>query len=480
MSILKYKYKAHKLVNILFYAIVFIVGFSLGFTSNKIDFSKLLSQVLMIDSVSAYEILKDDYITITEKEVVEYFETHEDFNLNEYNRISCTTSLDSLTCSAFSKDTIFRSSVLYGEDPYKYYLVNYIGSYFIFNLEKNNTDNYYFQGVELKTGEYGRGFYNQHGKYQSYQNFNFDSSLSVSQWNDSLNVLDFSNYTVDLIFNENLFKDNPDFKEVCVPNNKDFAISTNNFEINENPDSEYYGAKHYSSYEFIWFPYYPKGLVSYLYDNSKDTNIWIPEADDTYFDLHPIYHYWLDEKEEIDRVWDLEDPGSFLNSLGYTDKYSYFGWYTHPFVVSYASAGLRQFSVFRFNENFEFYSTLENGIDYFEKLEEARNGNICFYIRKDFDVNLLNTDEFGDKYGDITIMGDEILNIQTSESFNNLDSKGLFNKIQIFIGKIFEPCQFIGKYIYNLYTSLHPLLKLFLISVFGLIVLKKIIDMVVR
>ena len=39
MGILNLKCKAHKMVNILFYGVVFVIGFLIGFLGNKIDFT---------------------------------------------------------------------------------------------------------------------------------------------------------------------------------------------------------------------------------------------------------------------------------------------------------------------------------------------------------------------------------------------------------------------------------------------------------
>lgn len=56
MKILSFKYKAHKLVNYLFYLIIFVLGFFIGFTTNKINLNEIVNKVLMIDHVSALEI----------------------------------------------------------------------------------------------------------------------------------------------------------------------------------------------------------------------------------------------------------------------------------------------------------------------------------------------------------------------------------------------------------------------------------------
>ena len=477
MSILKYKYKAHKFINYAFYIVVFIFGFLLGFTTQKIDFNKLVSQFLMIDNASALTIHEDENLKIDETFIYNTFSVnYNNFNLESFPYIPCTehdysTGFHTVQCRAFTEDTF--NSISYRYKKSNYYLYSGSGErgkdylFFVITIPEGN--------ITLDSSISWIYYYFNDDDDTTYTNYNIEiDGKTRNDWN----LLDFEGSNLE--FNENLFKDNPDVKEVCGPNNKDFVISTNNFELLEDDNSQFNGTKSYSSYGFIWFPYYPKGLESYLYDNSKPDNVWIPDEDETYFDLHPIFHYWFDSKEEIDKIWNLEDPGKFLNSFGYIDKYSYFGWYTHPFVVRYANSGLRQFSIFRFNEDFEFYSTLENGIDSFEKLEEARNGNVCFYIRKDFDVNLLNTDEFGDKYGDITIMGDEKLEISTSVNISNLDSKGLFEKVKLFLNEMTEPIDFVKDYIFDLYDSMPYLLKLFIISVFGLIVIKILIGMVVR
>lgn len=56
MSILSYKYKAHKLVNTLFYLIIFAIGFIMGSGVKDTKISNILSNILMIDNVSAYTI----------------------------------------------------------------------------------------------------------------------------------------------------------------------------------------------------------------------------------------------------------------------------------------------------------------------------------------------------------------------------------------------------------------------------------------
>lgn len=110
MKILNLKYKMHKIVNYVFYLIIFIFGFLLGFSAEKIDFSKLISEVLFIDSVNAYTVNKchisknlwnstDPLTVVTSK--------HIDISLNPG---TYTISVDSITTT--SPSTTFHISFL--------------------------------------------------------------------------------------------------------------------------------------------------------------------------------------------------------------------------------------------------------------------------------------------------------------------------------------------------------------------------------
>ena len=87
MSILSYKYKAHKFINYAFYVVVFIVGFLLGFASDKINYNKLISQVLMIDNVQAYE-FKQQKVTVNEEWIYNTLTQNlEGCDINVHNKI---------------------------------------------------------------------------------------------------------------------------------------------------------------------------------------------------------------------------------------------------------------------------------------------------------------------------------------------------------------------------------------------------------
>ena len=54
-NILKLKFKAHVLVNYIFYFLIFIVGFVIGTITKKVNINEIISKFLMIDNVSAAE-----------------------------------------------------------------------------------------------------------------------------------------------------------------------------------------------------------------------------------------------------------------------------------------------------------------------------------------------------------------------------------------------------------------------------------------
>ena len=76
MKLLNLKYKMHKLVNLIFYLIIFGIGFLLGFGAEKINFNKLISQFLFIDNVSAATIT-------TCRDSVNLFDKN-NYNLHKY------------------------------------------------------------------------------------------------------------------------------------------------------------------------------------------------------------------------------------------------------------------------------------------------------------------------------------------------------------------------------------------------------------
>ena len=96
MKLLKLKFKMHKLVNCIFYLIIFGIGFILGFCGNKLNFNKLVSNFLMIDSVQALTI-DGDFI------YNEIILKAEDFKYSEYPYFVCDDAYGTLKCYFFTE-----------------------------------------------------------------------------------------------------------------------------------------------------------------------------------------------------------------------------------------------------------------------------------------------------------------------------------------------------------------------------------------
>lgn len=490
MNILKYKYKAHKLVNTLFYIVVFVIGFVLGFGAKKLDFSELISQVLMIDNVSAIEIGTIKGNKINEEFIYNKFNDFEDGFLAEYPYIVCTYhTTPTLDCIAYSEE-YFSTLYLQTSDNYKYSIGTTGGNNYKLNFSIDKTGVIYGPSKILNTGPTSGGyvdtwFWRNGTGYSMYSNFNLKTVTGSGSTYKRAYTLDFSEYEVNLEFNENLFKDNPDFKQVCVNPDTRFAITSNKITYTDEETE----LKYFNAIDFIWFSYVPDGLTTYLYSSAEETKKTPLTEDGPLFNgINPGYWYYLDEKEEIDKFFNTDSskgeiyPGVTLELEGYTDKYSHFGWYFHPFVVHFDNTqdGNNFFNVFHFKDKLNFYSILENGLDYYEELENARNGNICFYIKNDYDITILNKDIFDDDIGETTILGGDKFDINTSENSSSLNSKGLFSKINLFINNIKDTILFINGYIYELYVSLPNIVQLFIISVFGLIVVSILVRMVTK
>ena len=481
MGILKYKYKAHKLINTLFYVVVFVIGFVLGFGAEKIDFNKLVSQVLMIDNAKAYTITTTSSgEVINEDFIISKFSSYiSDFDVNDYEFAYYKWSGQQYwTVYAIVKENIHLAIQDSSDGDLGYGSVNC-------NIETGKPCYYLFN---IRTsGSQAVSYASSGGVTIQYSNFD-----SLSQYNSSFtynysskNKLDFSKHTVKLEYNENLFKDNPDFKQVCVNPDTRFAITSNNITYTDEETE----LKYFNGIDFIWFSYVPDGLTTYLYSSAEETKKTPLTKDGPLFNgINPGKWYYLDEKEEIDKFFNTNSskgeiyPGVTLELEGYTDKYSYFGWYFHPFVVHFDNTqdGNNFFNVFHFKDKLNFYSILENGLDYYEELENARNGNICFYIKNTYDITILNKDIFDDDIGESTILGGDKFNINTTENSSSLNSKGLFSKINLFINNIKDTILFINGYIYELYVSLPNIVQLFIVAVFGLIVVRILVGMVTK
>ena len=472
MSILSYKYKAHKLVNTLFYVVVFVIGFLLGFGAEKIDFDKLVSQVLMIDNAKAYTIVND----IDESKMVEMFSTNEDFDITIQHNIICFFRSSSLQCYALSDEALnhFTFSYTVGGkiklDLDENYSLNSNPSY-AFKLNYNKTSKT-FTIDNINTWTYG---ISADFTYSSYSNGIYLSFIPTGYENDSWvkskKLLDFSEYSVKVEYNENLFKDNPDFKEVCVPNNKKFGIISKEYNVDENITDETLNNRYYVDRDYIWFPNGVKGLSTFFYHNKSENNVKVIDKDDVSYSMYG-YWYWLNSKEEIDKYFGELPTSAMLQEGGYTDKYKYYNYTMHPFLIRYIGyEDDYMFSVFWFKEL---------GVNHIDSDVIDYPEEYCFFIKNKYDVVLFNSNEWGDLYTDITILGDKDITISTSQNEADVNNVGIFSVVNNFIYQIKGTIIFINTNIHNLFLAMPLLVRMFILSVLTILIIKFLIDMIVR
>lgn len=482
MSILKYKYKAHKFINYAFYLVVFIAGFLLGFSTEKIDINKLVSQVLMIDNVSAIEIGTINGNKINEEYIFNTFNDFEDGFLAEYPYIVCTYhTTPKLECTAYSEE-YFNSLYLKVTDSYKYGIgTTGYGNYKLrFSIDKTGVITGPSKSVNNGTGSSSTvdiQFWRNGTGYTVYSNFDPKTITgSNSTYSKAWKTLDFSDYAINLKYNENLFKDNPDFKEVCVNNYDTFSITSN--EITSYGDD---GSPQYHDFDFIWFQNGLAYLSVFQYDSEASTHINFPGYDENSL---IGWGYWLDTKEEIDKHFSNDNPGMYLALKGYEDKYSYYNWTFYPFEMTFTT-DYHFYTIFSFNNSYLKQAGISTVVDnayikYLDGTIKEDSDQYCFYIKNEYDVNILNRNENGDFNSTITVLGGINKDDKTYELEMGRNTKGFFSTVNNFISKIRPTVIFINTHIFELYTSLPLIVRSFIISFLVLILIRILIGMVVR
>lgn len=154
-EILKMKFKAHRLVNYLFYVIIFFVGFFIGFGAKNLNIKNIISQLMFIDNVEARTIATVNGTPIDEDYVYSRFkEKWENFDINIYNKISCgwfNNTTKSLHCVALTTNA-FNNKTFVAKDSN----VTYNGTNVFrvrYSIPNNKTDAYEFM-YETSTNTY--------------------------------------------------------------------------------------------------------------------------------------------------------------------------------------------------------------------------------------------------------------------------------------------------------------------------------------
>lgn len=453
MSILKYKYKAHKLINYVFYVIVFLVGFFIGFGSKEINFSKLISQVLMIDNAKAYTLYSSNTLTIDEEYIYNTFTSNfSDFNIENYPNIFCSKWFPN------SKPTIYCYA-MDNTSANSFYYAGASGSSWKWRF--GNDSNYspnpmYMFAVRLSDGVLSNIYYQTNmqsflgspsitATYNSFSNFDITGA--------SINVLDFSEYQIpDMVYNENLFKDNSNFKEVCIEKGKKYGITTTNIDPISNTA--------FVS-DFIWFPGKIIGVKYSEYDSLNDNNILIFNDDVS------TENYYFEDKDKIDSFYNDEIISNYFNNSGYTDKYSYYGYTAYKFMHSYYvdenDNPQNMFTIFDFTD-IDYSSTNSGGgAGTPFGLNDNTSLNYCFYIKNEFSVTELKTDEWNDYTGVVPTPGGD-LDVNTSHNKNNANTEDFLSQPKNFIISMKDTINLINSLVYEFYISLPALLRTFIIT----------------
>jgi len=121
VSIFKLKFEAHRLVNLLFYGVIFILGFVCGLGIKQIDFNKLIPKILMIENVNALTITttvdtsNGNLIVFDEEYIYNEMFNNTEYSYEDYSNIIChysyyvnSSSVGGITCRAFNSIDDFK------------------------------------------------------------------------------------------------------------------------------------------------------------------------------------------------------------------------------------------------------------------------------------------------------------------------------------------------------------------------------------
>ena len=246
MKILSLKYKLHKLVNLVFYLIVFVLGFLLGFLGNKINFDDLLSNFLFIDNAYAYTIQSGENFEFNEEYIYNKFSENENFSLVDFPYIHCYRDISGgtklLSCYALTTIDIYNNKST--QNSYTHmYSPNKSHTYIRVSISYNDNS------VLNEEFRFSNGkpnlmlVHTENTKYFTYTNFNLPD-LSIFPGN----VLDFS--TLDDNTGDNTGGDNTG-NDNTENDNIDIDIKFDNFYNFSKKLIGDLGEENYFVYDFI-------------------------------------------------------------------------------------------------------------------------------------------------------------------------------------------------------------------------------------
>lgn len=423
-------------------------------------------------STKAFTVYSDSNYTIDEEFIINTFKSkYSDFTLEEFPYIKCDyrhansqyVSCDAITQELFDSLIFERNSsgnisfknneVTTSSIGFRYDIVNNT-----FTSSYNPSAHYPYYSSSVITYQ----LYYSNSYVKSYTNFNPSILPSMnSNYDTIVNKLDFSKYAINLRFNENLFANDENFKKVCVNENTKFAITPTSGNYSENGLYT----------DFIWFPYgLNNGLYKIQYDSSSvyfEGNVIIDTKDAQY------ENFYFSNIESINSFYDTDLP-SDLEEAGYTDKYSYYGYNAYKFFIVYKD-GLFRYPIYIFDNPSKTHIS-SNGnthggggtrLDGDEEIEITTE--YCFYIKKDYEVNEVMVDEWGDFYGSV-ISPDGDYDFNTSYNKTNTNSESFLSQPIKFITEMSSTITFLNTNIYNLYISMPLVVRTFLITALIIII----------
>lgn len=463
------KYKAHKLVNVFFYLIVFFVGVLIGLGAKSFNFSRIMSQFLMIDNVEAYSatVPMNNSYKVTSSN---YYDEEKLYNLFNY---------------------VFNDSLELGFDFTDYQ--------YVYSLYASNSQDIFYCPESMSIGGNSNKIWFNSANYGCYRIYQSSSSFMISNEVTGSNyskdsyymastvdhsslmdsrfkkVLDFTDFlTVNLEFDENLFSNDENFKEVCVNNFDTFSITSNHIQDYDENDNPYL-----DDLDFIWI----KGnlnnirVLRYIDLNGDISVSQAHNVDDVVSFYTPLWGhvYFLDSSDTIKSLWTPSPfaPGAQLTDKNYVDKFKYYGYSFVPFNM-YMSSERKEFLIFHIED--EYITDLDGNDSY--------NSQLCFYIKKEYDVSLASRNLDGTYVFNINVLKDDNSDgiNYTTGGMSNLeqDYTFIFSRISSFLNQIRGSIDFINTNIYNFYLSFGTLLRLFIDTFIIILLVKFIVNMIVR
>ena len=536
MNILKCKYEAHRFVNVIFYFVVFAIGFVLGFGANKIDIKNLLSEFLMIDNVSALTEVKSGTITLPSNlKVSKSNFNSETYIYNLFNYVVDEVGLD-ISFNDFFNVFGFNYQPKYEPTANtRYYFSNSDWYSYSFNnynqYSRTKGDVLYLEYVSTSSFKYhyytndDNSDYTTFGGGDSYYVF---STHDFSSSNRYIKLLDFSEFIVQFNYDDSIFTEDPNknFYKYCwdfnyntlfaVIPNKELYDSVASSEDNEHTiGGGFYGFGDLSSIQRGTYvsPVIGKNqsIVDMMFGKKFENLQDIVEKTDnlkTDGELQARYT-GVGLSPNITSgtplsVIDTANSNTYFNDNLQKLKYAYYFNYFYYFDV----LGNKKYNIFKYEPTCEYKKVADykvgvtcanqNGAKTYEFTTKTNDilsmkteaisqlissdisSNICIYVPKDYKVSVLKENhDLGGIEGSVELP-DGSLESFFSTIDDEKDSSSLVSKVGKFIDKISGSLEFIKTQVYNFYCSMPSLVQMFILSVLTILIVGVIIGMVVR